>query len=116
MTRHAVPTGTDPAILAAWDKDTEEEIARLTSAIVPLQASLDAARERLDLIRRLARLASGNGHDETEKRQPIRAPFGDDVEGHIQQLLQSEGKPLHIGEIRQKLIDRGVPLPGRGDE
>jgi hypothetical protein len=115
MSKPTVATGEDPAILAAWEKDAEAEIAGLSSQILPLQARLEAARERLDLIRRLARLGNGNSHKTSEAHGPKAAP-GEEVEDHIQQLLHSAGIPMHIGEIRQKLIERGVPLPGRGDE
>jgi hypothetical protein len=116
MTKSAVPTSADPAILAAWQQEAEKEIAGLTSAIVPLQAQLEAARERLDLIRRLARLANGNSHEETVEVRGPGVALANEVEDHLEQLLQSSGIPMHISEIRQKLIERGVPLPGRGDE
>lgn len=115
MKHRDVPTGTDPAILAAWEKDVEVEIADLTSAILPLQTRLEAARERLDLIRRLARLSNGDTAKESSERQ-AGIIAGNDVEDHIQELLHASGNPMHIGEIRQTLIERGVPLPGRGDE
>jgi hypothetical protein len=115
MLKPTVATGADPNVLATWEKDAEEEIASLTSSMIPLQAQLEAARERLDLIRRLARLSNGSSRKEPSNGQSVMVP-GNDVEDHIEQLLHAAGEPMHIGVIRERLIEQGVPLPGRGDE
>ena len=39
-----------------------------------------------------------------------------EIEDRIEEVLQSNGKPMHITDIRATLIRIGVPLPGRGDE
>jgi hypothetical protein len=116
--------------LGAWAEATEREIKELLASMAPLEEQLKAARERLDLIHRLLRLSekgTSKNHGAAEKvwlaisspkdgashlpRQKVS-----DIEVHIERLLEGAGKPMHISDIRQALIDQGVPLPGRGDE
>ena len=106
--------------LQAWTETIEQEIKEITSEILPLQQQLDAAREKLDLVRRLIHLSTskvvspeGNVDTTPSPLQPVTLPG---IEDHIEKVLRSQGKPVHISEIRASLIKMGVPLPGRGDE
>jgi len=109
--------------LAAWALGTEQEIDEIRAQMLPLEERMAAASERLDLIRRLMGLAG------TSKRQPTASPRssprgerasgippGASVEDHAEAILAEKGAPMHIGVLRDALIERGVPLPGRGDE
>jgi hypothetical protein len=109
--------------LAAWARGTEQEIDEIRAQMLPLEERMAAASERLDLIRRLMGLA------ESAKRQPRASPRssprgeraggvppGASVEDHAEAILAEKGEPMHIGALRDALIERGVPLPGRGDE
>ena len=115
MTDDNVPTYYEnPDSLQAWAKDIEQEIAEITSSIIPLQQRLDAAHEKLDLERRLIHLTTP-GSSITDS-PPHQAPNIPGIEDHIENILLSQGKPMHIREIRTSLIQMGIPLPGRGDE
>jgi hypothetical protein len=110
--------------LEAWARATEREIDEIRGQMLPLEERMGAARERLDLIRRLMGLADGS------KRQPTaapkssprgepaegRVPPGATVEDHVEAILAERGEPMHISALREGLIEQGVPLPGRGDE
>ena len=112
--------------LQAWVEATELEIQEITAALTPLQQRLQAARERLDLIQRLMRLEDPSASDvsspgSTSEKDPppivaVRTRPGRDVEDDLEAILLKAGQPMHIRDLRQALIDRGVPLPGRGDE
>jgi hypothetical protein len=117
--------------LRQWAKDTNEEIQGILVSMAPLQGRLNEARERLDLISRLLGLAersvqqtrsvpsapaSRASEDPPPELTPSRVRTGTDVEAEIERILAEAGKPVHIGDIRRALIERGVPLPGRGDE
>jgi hypothetical protein len=39
-----------------------------------------------------------------------------ELEAAVEQILREAGEPLHISSIRQILLDRRVPIPGRGDD
>jgi hypothetical protein len=121
MENENVPTTlNDVAALRTWAKQIESEIGEITSAIAPLQQRLDAAREKLDLVRRLIHL-SADTSPSTAATMPLNSsstlpPTSPDVEDRIEQILLQMGHPMHIREIRASLIEQGVPLPGRGDE
>jgi len=112
--------------LEAWAAATEQEIAEIRNRMFPLEEQLDAAKERLDLIRRLIGLAGANHakavRSTTESPEPggrregTQVPPGARVEDHIESVLSDAGQSLHISALRSELIARGVPLPGRGDE
>ena len=118
MSNVHVATDYDPAALAAWEKAIESEIAEIAAMMTPLQKRLDAAREKLDLVQRLRHLIAGGGKPEKPSNSASSAGTTPslNVEGHIEAILEKAGEPQHIASIRQQLIERGVPLPGRGNE
>lgn len=112
--------------LQQWAAAIEKEIERIRGDIAPLEQSLETAQERLDLIRRLIRLTEGTqtaprraarSHKSLSSGDTAPAPAGkQDLETHLEKILSEAGKPMHISEIRQALVDLAIPLPGRGDE
>ena len=107
----------------------ESEVRELMERMSPLHAQLEAARERLDLIHRLIRVSGGNntiahlapqeGHKEADGDRRLRTESQfrfSALEEHVEDLLRKAKQPLHIAKIREALVERGVPLPGRGDE
>lgn len=112
--------------LQQWATALEAEIEQIKSGIAPLEQRLAAARERLDLIKRLIRLTEGaeppqqratGARTASSQSTPTPPSVGkQDLEGQIAQILGEAGKPMHISNVRQALVDRAVPLPGRGDE
>jgi hypothetical protein len=94
----------------------QKEIDQISREMLPLQKRLESAREKLDLVRRLIHLSSPSA---PEARPPAGAGEPKalpEIEDHIETLLSKAGVPVHIREIRERLIRAGVPLPGRGDE
>lgn len=110
--------------LETWARATEREIEDIQAQMLPLEQKMTAARERLDLIRRLVGLADGSRHQQAApsgtSRRAVpaqRRPMpGASVEDHVEAILAERGEPTHIGVLREALIEQGVPLPGRGDE
>jgi hypothetical protein len=107
-------------LLQAWAEDIEREIAEITSDILPLQQRLDAAHEKLDLVRRLIHLSAPGATSLSRNTNTVptspQVPVLPEIEDRIEEILSSNGKPMHISELRGALIQMGVPLPGRGDE
>lgn len=112
--------------LQQWAAAIEKEIEKTRGDIAPLEQRLAAARERLDLIQRLIRLTEGaqavprrGSGSRTSVSSGKTAPDQagkQDLEAHLEHILSEAGKPMHISRIRQALVDRAIPLPGRGDE
>jgi hypothetical protein len=99
--------------LKAWKQIVEEEVAAIANKIQPLQEALAAAKERLDLIVRLLQLADRPARSSDHSLQ--RDAEGG-FESDIHRILNNAGQPLHIREIRSRLIADGVRLPGKGTE
>ena len=124
MTTSAPPDSLDQ--LHQWAAAIENEIESIRSEIAPLELRLESARERLDLVQRLIRLTEGgqpaqqvqSGSEPSAAGGTKVMPQGgkQDLESQLESILAAAGKPMHISEIRQTLVDRAVPLPGRGDE
>lgn len=102
------------------------EIAR--SELARLKASVSTMEERLQLVSRLieveeriesedARPTLGQRLDwvEPQLASTSRSP-NDELETEVEGILEIAGKPLHISEIRSELLQRGVAIPGRGDD
>lgn len=104
--------------LKQWADATEQEIQHIRSEIAPLEERLEAAQERLGLIRRLIGLAQTDGGAKPPRRRDggQTLPSGAELEDHLEALLDEAGEPLHISQLRDQLIARGIPLPGKGDE
>ena len=120
MDENNVLTSCNIESLQAWAENIEREIAKITSSIIPLQQQLDAAKEKLDLVKRLIHLSSPGAPLSSGKIDPAppsqQIPVLPMIEDRIEEILSSSGKPMHISELRTSLIQMGVPLPGRGDE
>lgn len=105
--------------LRLWERAAQEEIREIAERIGPLEAQRNAAFERLELIRRLMKLHETADSVESGEAQEavLKSSVGaTDLEGEVERLLEQTGEPMHISVVRQALLDRGVPLPGRGDE
>jgi len=108
--------------LKQWAEATEKEIEEINAALAPLEHRLQAARERLDLLHRLARLTESAQEQLLESAResvgqppsPVAAP--QDLESGLEQILRGADQPMHISDIRKALVERAIPLPGRGDE
>jgi hypothetical protein len=96
---------------------------------------LAEAEERRNLVNRLLELGGvhePNGARGAQQRAtpvPPPVPKGEsgasrtnpaskttDLEAAVETILTEAGTPLHISTIRERLIERGVAIPGRGDD
>ena len=103
----------------AWTRSIPAKACSL--AIWSLAKSLTSlASEKLDLVRRLIHLSHPTSEAACTRQEQLRssqqASSFPAIEDHIEEVLQSAGKPMHIRDIRDALIQMAVPLPGRGDE
>jgi hypothetical protein len=121
MTTRDVPTDLEsPESLELWAQKIEKEIAEITAILAPLRDRLAAAREKLDLVNRLIHLSSPDRSRSRHLSQASSASptpsSSPGIEDRIEEILRSTGSPMHIRDIRNALIQKGVPLPGKGDE
>jgi hypothetical protein len=115
----------DTERLKAWAESLASDVARLTVQLKDVQHELAAAQERFNLVKRLLELDE-TGQIQGPSEMPKRiAPVESDgsLESHeleledaVAKVLADSGEPLHIAEIRNRLIASGVSIPGRGDD
>jgi|SRR5688572_21662708 len=106
------------AQLTQWEAAAQREVDELSAELAQLQHRLNAAREQVELLRRLILVTGKGDSDIATVPRPAAMDWSlrSDLENHVEQILESAGEPIHISEIRRLLIERGVPLPGRGDD
>lgn len=116
--------------LRAWAAALSQEIESLRAELDRCQQALAGAEEKQALVRRLLELdgqssdapPKHNGHEADSPAAPhgvtARSTAGatKDLEDAITAILEEVGKPLHVSDIRLRLIEEGVPIPGRGDD
>ena len=101
-------------------EESRTELARL-------KAKISVMEERLQLVSRLIEVdarAEADPVDNDPSNQVITDPGApktfvgseDDLETEVEQILETNGKPMHIADIRSELLSRGFPIPGRGDD
>ena len=113
--------------LSTWRASLARQVEELRQAITTHQAELAQVEEKLALVTKLIDAESRgqvssldiNGADEaaTSLLQPssqLSRPA--DLETTVEEILRDAGAPLHISDIRGALLERGVPIPGRGDD
>lgn len=134
MANDIVPTKSGQGQLSqlrAWAETTERDIQEIKEAIAPLQEKMENASQRLDLIKRLIHLSEAGAtrpkvkgdHQHTPRpaqtaniRPETVIGLPSSLEDHIEDILQLADSPMHVSEIRETLIERGLPLPGKGEE
>jgi len=114
----------DTQYLSTWEAELSRQAEELRAEISAKQAELVHVDERRTLVRRLLEIeargpatsssASGDcsavGYEHAESEiVPL------ELEAAVAEVLRKAGKPLHITDIRQALLDLRVPIPGRGD-
>ncbi len=126
MPSYEVPP--QPADLQAWVDALTSEAEAIRQDIAAKRQILDRIDERLSLAKQLVELERGTDpSDSTEanaavRRSPLAEPEsnrqtdGSNLEDEVELILADANSPLHISRIRELLIERGVPIPGRGDD
>lgn len=114
--------------VAAWQEALARQVEELRVEISSKQDELAQLEERLSLVTRLLKVerrAQHTGPESSGEDLPLPGPSGstlsagsgsDGLEDAVEEILRASGEPLHISTIREALLTRGVPIPGRGDD
>jgi hypothetical protein len=86
------------------------ELEEAQRVLAMAQKRFEDARERVRLLDRLIAVELAPGS------QPEVAADPDALLDTCEEVIREAGKPLHIRDLLDALIRRGVPLPGRGVE
>jgi hypothetical protein len=98
--------------LQEWRSEAHQELARARADLAHVQKRLEEAQDRVRLLDQLLALEQDKSVDAVKDAQQEPVDFLDACE----QVLREAGKPLHIKELQAALLEKDVPLPGRGTE
>jgi hypothetical protein len=98
--------------LESWRREAREKLELLQAELLETQKQVDATKERLSLLDRLLALeASPSSVASSEV-----AGKPDDLLDACEAILREIGEPVHIRGLYGALIERRMPIPGRGTE
>ena len=97
--------------LKLWRSQVAKDIDNIKADLIELQKKQKEAQERLDLIDRLLLL---EGHSVNHRWETPANSF--DLLDECIKILRESGKPIHINELYNALIERNIPLPGKGTQ
>jgi hypothetical protein len=114
--------------LLAWQERLTGQVEELRAEISFKQEMLAQVEERLALVTKLLEvesrahgLLSSSSHDGSPS--PLASAKGQSalldthaLEDQVEEVLRAAGEPMHISAIRDALLARAVPIPGRGDD
>jgi hypothetical protein len=80
--------------------------------------------ERASLLRRLLDLDNTKAEPSPARKSPSKSTPASTqpktprmrLEDAVVAILSDQPKPVHIGEIRSKLVERGIRIPGKGTD
>ncbi len=112
--------------LSVWHASLTRQADELRARILDEQNELAQVEERLMLVTKLIAVETRaqNGEPPAGRKgtaTPIVSSTAQrssttDLEDAVEQILRAAGSPLHISNIRNSLVSRGVQIPGRGDD
>ncbi len=110
--------------LRGWEQEILAEQERVAGELEPLLSRREELISKLELVQRLLALeATSSRRVETgangTKPQAVAKPNqtnGNHIKNAVREILEERGQPMHIGDIRAALVQRGVPIPGKGTD
>lgn len=104
--------------LQQWESELSGEQEQVSQALEPLLVRSEQLAKQIDHVRSLIALESPDGREErtAAKPQSRLQASGNTVQNAVKELLHERRQPMHIREIREELIRRGIPIPGKGTE
>jgi hypothetical protein len=112
--------------LTTWRAALVRQCDELRAEIRAKQVDLAQTEERLNLVTKLIEVETRGEVDPPGSTEvnastastsaPATHLLTLDLEQSVEAILRAAGKPLHISEIRETLVTRGIPIPGRGDD
>ena len=99
--------------LSQWRDQVTKELERARQELAEMQKRIREGEQRLELVNGLLALEGGATSQIVDTPA---APTVDELLDACEKISQEAGRPMHIRELHTALLERGVPLPGRGAE
>jgi hypothetical protein len=92
----------------------QTRLTEIEEQLRPLQGEAAKLRTQLDLVTKLLHVTTGNGT--VPKQAPALANdiSGKTVADNVAEILASAGESLHISQIRDRYVESGRTIPGKG--
>lgn len=104
------------ARMAEWESALESELERLQRERNRVDAELQRAAKKLELVKQMRLLESSPTDAATRVPPTVKETRATPttVREMAHRILSESPRPLHISEIHQQFVDRGYPIPGSG--
>jgi hypothetical protein len=114
--------------LQCWLNDLRREQEEVMAALDPLLRRREELRQKTELVQRLLSLESDSqpelrishpdngGVQDSTPLERAGHRTGTELQEAVKEILREYGKPMHISDIRSALVDKGIPIPGRGTD
>jgi hypothetical protein len=102
--------------LREWEAALQSELERLQLERDRVDAELQRASKKLELLKQMRLLEDGSAPDEPPAAPALKEGRATPpaVREMAQRILSEATGPLHISEIHQQFVDRGYAIPGSG--
>jgi hypothetical protein len=109
--------------LRLWEQEISSEQDGLARQLEPLLARREQLIQKLELVRRLIAVEATSTDSATNGIRAATNPqttavvgSGNAIQSAVRDILQTKGRPMHIAEIRAALVQKGIPIPGKGTD
>ena len=99
--------------LCQWKEQATKELEDARQQLAEIQKHIRDSEQRLELVNNLLALERPKESVVLESK-PLMS--SDELLDACEKLVRETGRPMHIRELHAALLNRGVPLPGRGEE
>jgi hypothetical protein len=107
----------DEKTVQAWLEETSERIRLNEAEASRLQTELARDKRKRQALEALI-TAEAPGAETIRELDPSARELVSEhpVERAVLTLLEQAAKPLHISELRHALLEKGIPIPGKGTD
>lgn len=101
--------------LKTWEQELLRQQEEVGSMLEPLLKRREDLRAKLELVQRLIALEHDDGA-RADRPASQHGTAGAEIQGAVAAILSERGGAMHISDIRAALLERGMPIPGKGTD
>ncbi len=106
----------DTEQLRVWEAELLAEQQELAALLDPLLTRREELLTKLDLVRRLIAMEDVQPGRRNDFANATPSVGGTELQAAVRTILEEQQRPMHIRDIRAALVERGVPIPGKGTD
>jgi hypothetical protein len=99
----------------AWLVAVDRDLAVVSEKLAPLSAEKQRLEDRRALLQGLLRSFDGPAANGSPPIPPARSgSIARYVVDNAVEILREEGRPMHINDLHERFVERGLSVPGAG--